>query len=114
MDKTNEIKWTNEKHLNFLSLMETTFVKAMLESSNFRSHRRLPPLDRYVPDISESTLDSRALKRTNNHFADGVDLSNRKTRVSRQRRASLAPVNASQDQVVPQVHDTIGDKGEKD
>ncbi|GAB4858230.1 hypothetical protein Ancab_009627 [Ancistrocladus abbreviatus] len=79
MDKMDDVKWTNEKHRKFLSLMEATFVKTMLERSSdgYGGHRRLLRLDRYVPDVSESTLDSKALKRRNNYFAEGVDGSNR-------------------------------------
>lgn len=44
--------WTNEKHLHYLNAMEAAFVHTMLDNK-----RRLPRLDRYLPDTSDSTLD---------------------------------------------------------
>lgn len=44
--------WTNEKHLHYLNAMEAAFVHKMLDNK-----RRLPRLDRYLPDTSDSTLD---------------------------------------------------------
>ena len=80
--------WTNERHLDFLSSMEETFVRNMMEShthhrmlinaaphrgaAHHHHHRRRHHhlvhrlenlrLDRYVPDISESTLDLQTAK----------------------------------------------------
>ncbi|GFP87653.1 hypothetical protein PHJA_000909000 [Phtheirospermum japonicum] len=38
--------WTNERHVRFLNSMEASFLQ---------SH--FPPLDRYLPDTSDSTKD---------------------------------------------------------
>ena len=54
------IQWTNEKHSNFLRVMEARFVRNMLEKSiinNNVAHLTNSRLDRFVPDMSESTLD---------------------------------------------------------
>ncbi|GMH28133.1 hypothetical protein Nepgr_029976 [Nepenthes gracilis] len=98
--------WTNEKHLHFLSFMEATFVRTMLES-NAQKFR----LDRYVPDISESTRDLKALKRSRS--SDAVDTSSSTTRTSRRRRRSPTdPYNVShdQDQVDPLAEGVTGSK----
>ncbi|KAI3958380.1 hypothetical protein MKW98_011068, partial [Papaver atlanticum] len=66
--------WTNEKHVNFLNWMEDSFVRTMLidhrnnnnryrnngnnKNSDSRTHQLLP-LDRFLPDSSESTRDLR-------------------------------------------------------
>ncbi|PIN11923.1 hypothetical protein CDL12_15466 [Handroanthus impetiginosus] len=44
--------WTNERHLHFLNSMEASFVRTLFETK----HRCLP-LDRYIPDTSDSTED---------------------------------------------------------
>ncbi|MCL7039069.1 hypothetical protein MKW94_021870, partial [Papaver nudicaule] len=69
--------WTNEKHVNFLNWMEDSFVRTMLDhrennKNNNKNNRRnsgsnngtrrthqLLPLDRFLPDSSESTRDVR-------------------------------------------------------
>ncbi|KAI3925829.1 hypothetical protein MKX01_003388, partial [Papaver californicum] len=63
--------WTNEKHVNFLNWMEDSFVRTMLDhraNNNTRNNNRnnndsrthqLLPLDRFLPDSSESTRDLR-------------------------------------------------------
>lgn len=43
--------WTNERHVNFLNSMEASFVRTILQNNVSA------PLDRYIPDSSESTLD---------------------------------------------------------
>ncbi|MCL7035259.1 hypothetical protein MKW94_021142, partial [Papaver nudicaule] len=53
--------WTNQKHVQFLSWMEDSFVRTMLEqrdqnNNNSRTHQLLP-LDRLLADVSESTRD---------------------------------------------------------
>lgn len=54
--------WTDEKHVLFLNCMEACFVRRLAEDAGrgrFRLGRRRPRLDRFVPDISESTHDLR-------------------------------------------------------
>lgn len=56
--------WTDEKHNSFLNWMEASFVKRMHERDNQQPlltyagavHSHLP-LDRYLPDGSDSTVD---------------------------------------------------------
>lgn len=63
--------WTNEKHVHFLNNMEASFVRAMFENNT-----RILRLDRYLPDSSESTLDSKAQRRDQKHATPGnYDLS---------------------------------------
>ncbi|CAN6484858.1 unnamed protein product [Victoria cruziana] len=64
-----EFEWTNEKHAAYLHSLEVSFVKSVfgciaddrsqyyhLNGYDRRHHH--PPLDRYVPDSCDSTLDS--------------------------------------------------------
>ncbi|KAH1139798.1 hypothetical protein GLYMA_10G237600v4 [Glycine max] len=51
--------WTDEKHLHYLNTMEASFVRTMLHHYAVVSPLRL---DRYLPDTSESTLDSKPKK----------------------------------------------------
>lgn len=54
--------WTDEKHVSFLNWMEACFVRRLAEDvgrGRCRLGRRRPRLDRFVPDISESTHDLR-------------------------------------------------------
>ncbi|KAL8557083.1 hypothetical protein ACS0TY_004525 [Phlomoides rotata] len=53
-------EWTNERHVHFLNSMEASFVQSMFQKNN--SH--VPPLDRYIPDSSESTQDLAKQRRT--------------------------------------------------
>lgn len=123
--------WTNERHLNFLSSMEETFVRNMMESHTHRmlinaaanggsthhhhrrGHRHLvhrlesPRLDRYVPDISESTLDLQAAKNSSR----SVKMSNqgsRSGRWHRERPPAPHPYKISLDQVVPHAEGKAG------
>ncbi|KAK7391131.1 hypothetical protein VNO78_19520 [Psophocarpus tetragonolobus] len=50
--------WTDEKHLHYLNNMEASFVRTMLHRYAVVSPQPLR-LDRYLPDSSESTLDSK-------------------------------------------------------
>lgn len=52
--------WTNEKHLQFLSSVEASFVRTMLDGNGGNCLLRL---DRYIPDSSESTQDCLKSKR---------------------------------------------------
>lgn len=63
--------WTDEKHTSFLNWMEDSFVTCMLLGGRFAyatgDSRRVaappPPLDRYLPDGADSTLDHPTDKR---------------------------------------------------
>lgn len=132
--------WTNERHLSFLSSMEETFVRNMMESHTHRMlinaaadggaahhhHRRRrhhhhhlvhrlesPRLDRYVPDISESTLDLQTAKNSSRsvRISDQVGRSGRR---HRERPPTSHPYKISLDQVVPHAGDNAGDKDEKE
>nr|KYP74893.1 hypothetical protein KK1_007586 [Cajanus cajan] len=66
--------WTDEKHLHFLNTMEASFVRTMLHHYGLVSTQPLR-LDRYLPDTSESTLDSkpnRTRTRPNHHAPSGT------------------------------------------
>ncbi|XP_027359475.1 uncharacterized protein LOC113868108 [Abrus precatorius] len=93
--------WTDEKHVQFLNTMEASFVRTMLENKCVSSHHRyFLPLDRHLPDTSESTLDLKPRRRTRKYHApsDSMGPTARRTR-----RRSFQLCNSSQDQVVPQV-----------
>lgn len=69
-------RWTNERHLDFLKSVEASFVRTMLENSD---DRVFLPMDRYLPDSCESTLDSKRMttaptgaKRRKRHFPAGM------------------------------------------
>ncbi|KAA8539901.1 hypothetical protein F0562_026593 [Nyssa sinensis] len=93
--------WTNERHLHFLNAMEASFVRAMFENSG-----RFLPLDRYLPDSSESTIDFKEGRRRR-HSASEI-MENRTEK--KPRGLSSQPYTASQDQVVPQLGNRMGDK----
>ncbi|XP_077248537.1 uncharacterized protein LOC143888112 [Tasmannia lanceolata] len=116
--------WTDEKHISFLNRIEALFVQSMLQndprcSSLTYAHRLHPPLDRYLPDTAESTLDFKNTRhdRLEIHVkreigetkVSGYVRSNKKTR-----RSSPPSYNASQDQVVPELGIKKGDKDEKE
>ncbi|KAG4939699.1 hypothetical protein AAZX31_16G173300 [Glycine max] len=96
--------WTDEKHVHFLNSMEASFVRTMLQNqgNSVSTTRHSLPLDRYLPDSSESTLDLKPnpRRRTIKHHApsDSMGPTTRRTR-----RRSSQPYNSSQDQAVPQV-----------
>ncbi|CAO2821154.1 unnamed protein product [Amaranthus hypochondriacus] len=82
------MQWTNQKHSNFLRVMEARFVRNMQLENSFINDTRL---DRFVPDMSESTLDL--------HKSDRV-----KRSCNRQKdRPTIRPYKMSHDQVVPQL-----------
>ncbi|RWR89381.1 hypothetical protein CKAN_01843600 [Cinnamomum micranthum f. kanehirae] len=103
--------WTDEKHNSFLNWMEASFVKRMHERDNQQPlltyagavHSHLP-LDRYLPDGSDSTVDFQnqgpninEKKSQANNPHDGA---RRATNGRRERKRR----NGSQDdQVVPQL-----------
>ncbi|KAK7364305.1 hypothetical protein VNO80_12861 [Phaseolus coccineus] len=93
--------WTDEKHVHFLNTIEASFVRAMLENQGAANPTRHSlRLDRYLPDISDSTLDlkpySRRRTRKLHAPADSMGPTMR-----RSRRRSSQPYNSSRDQVVP-------------
>ncbi|ESR35127.1 hypothetical protein CICLE_v10006265mg [Citrus x clementina] len=96
--------WTNEKHLHYLNAMEAAFVHKMLDNK-----RRLPRLDRYLPDTSDSTLDlnthptkkQATTSRSSAGNKTGMD-SRADKRLTRRRRSNR-PYTSSEDQVVPQI-----------
>ncbi|CAJ1977082.1 unnamed protein product [Sphenostylis stenocarpa] len=59
--------WTDEKHLHFLNTMEASFVRTMLHHYVVVSSHPPLRLDRYLPDTSESTLDSKPNRRPKKH-----------------------------------------------
>jgi len=59
--------WTDEKHLHFLNSMEASFVRTMLHHYAVLSSHPPLRLDRYLPDTSESTLDSKPNRRPKKH-----------------------------------------------
>ncbi|KAK7380273.1 hypothetical protein VNO78_32781 [Psophocarpus tetragonolobus] len=95
--------WTDEKHVHFLNSMEASFVRTMLENkADSNTTRHSLPLDRYLPDTSESTLDLKPHPRHRTRKlhapSDSMGPTTRRTR-----RRSSQPYNSSLDQVVPQV-----------
>ncbi|KAJ7969989.1 C5a peptidase [Quillaja saponaria] len=101
--------WTNEKHVDFLNTIEASFVRKMFENQSRFKLR----LDRYLPDISESTLDSKyqqqQRQRRKKHTSS--DLMGPRGRIimdrridKRTRRVSSQLYNSlNKDQVVPQL-----------
>ncbi|XP_021730115.1 myb-like protein D [Chenopodium quinoa] len=99
-----EMQWTNEKHSDFLRLMEASFVRNLMEkSSNEDTTKINSRLDRFVPDISESTLD---LHHRSAHSSDRVN----RTCNRQKERGIIRPYKMTHDQVVPRVEDKAGDK----
>ncbi|GAB2265224.1 hypothetical protein Dimus_000292 [Dionaea muscipula] len=104
--------WTNEKHLNFLSVMEATFVQTMLIGNGddgggaVSAACRPVRLDRYVPDISESTVDLKEIGRSHGSGSDltsaAADVSGRRRRRRRRKRgvqSNSSTTSQDQDQV---------------
>lgn len=57
--------WTNERHVDYLNSMEASFVRSMLNSL---------PMNRDIPDISDSTLDHRTTPRARRYSSSGISL----------------------------------------
>ncbi|KAK4777288.1 hypothetical protein SAY87_017475 [Trapa incisa] len=101
--------WTDEKHLKFLDSVEATFVRTMLHGSNSSHHPPLP-LDRHMPDSSESTQDLKSQRRKklqptariNGGGGGGADKKPR-------RLLSQTPDSSWYDQVVPELPDKVAD-----
>ncbi|KAL8543923.1 hypothetical protein ACS0TY_004468 [Phlomoides rotata] len=83
-------EWTNERHVHFLNSMEASFVQSMFQKNN--SH--VPPLDRYIPDSSESTQDLAKQRRTTSDNVESSERTEKKIRI-------LSCKISSEDQVVP-------------
>ncbi|XP_057526807.1 uncharacterized protein LOC130805961 [Amaranthus tricolor] len=103
------MKWTNQRHSDFLRVMEKRFVRNMLKNINQNTrnnhnivHHTNSRLDRFVPDISESTLDSAQ------NWSDRV----RGSSNSQKERLVIRPHKISHDQVVPHLENKASDKGE--
>ncbi|KAJ7975685.1 CTP synthase [Quillaja saponaria] len=74
--------WTNEKHLDFLKTMESSFVRTM-----FENHSRFDlRLDRYLPDSSESTLDLKSHQQQRRRKHTSTDLMDPRGRIIMDRR----------------------------
>ncbi|KAK6155734.1 hypothetical protein DH2020_009982 [Rehmannia glutinosa] len=99
--------WTNERHLHFLNSMEASFVQSMFENN---AHNP-PPLDRYLPDTSDSTKDLGKERRRRHSTSDIVESSERKTD---KKTRILSCQKSSQDQVVPQFQNKRDDKDKDD
>ncbi|KMS99087.1 hypothetical protein BVRB_3g066850 [Beta vulgaris subsp. vulgaris] len=87
--------------------MEASFVRNFLERSSNNitkvTHHVTSRLDRFVPDISESTLDL--------HKSVHSDRVSRTC--NRQKgRGIIRPYKMSHDQVVPHIKDKVSDKGQ--
>ncbi|XP_044504991.1 uncharacterized protein LOC123225174 [Mangifera indica] len=98
-DSSHSGRWTNEKHVNFLNSMEASFVRTMLENNT-----HFLPLDRYLPDTSESTVDLKTHRRKKKATTvDDNKVGPRAAGSNSRRRNSYHPHTSSQDQVVPQL-----------
>ncbi|XP_060203570.1 uncharacterized protein LOC132631874 [Lycium barbarum] len=99
-ESSGSMSWTNERHVHYLNSIEASFVRAMLENNN----APLLPLDRHLPDSTDSTLDTPKQRRRRFSTSD-INMSSgsridieKKTR----RLSSQSSDISSQDQVVPQ------------
>ncbi|XP_068635875.1 uncharacterized protein [Aristolochia californica] len=107
--------WTDEKHISFLNRLEASFVETMLLRSDLtylsRHPYHPPPLDRFLPDCADSTLDAKCSGQT--HFNNEVAKRNvqRDGRRFANGTMRLPPTddNAPEDQVVPQFARKGGD-----
>ncbi|KAK9665535.1 hypothetical protein RND81_14G118500 [Saponaria officinalis] len=116
-NNNNGYQWTNERHSNFLSSMEASFVRNMFENKclninenninnveinnnnnnfNMSCNSRL---DRFVPDIAESTLDLHSRKFTTPGIVRGLDQVMSYGSSQRQRPPHGRPYKSSHDQV---------------
>ncbi|QCE08222.1 uncharacterized protein LOC114190487 [Vigna unguiculata] len=80
--------WTDEKHLHFLNSMEASFVRTMLHHYAVLSSHPPLRLDRYLPDTSESTLDSKPNRRPKKHASAPPDSMGPTPRGRRSKRRS--------------------------
>ncbi|KAK7279977.1 hypothetical protein RJT34_25039 [Clitoria ternatea] len=80
--------WTDEKHLHFLATLEASFVRTMLH--HYAVSTPPLPLDRHLPDTSESTLDSTKHAHSDSMRTGSRMASRRTKRRSSQRQHSSA------------------------
>ncbi|XP_016505353.1 uncharacterized protein LOC107823242 [Nicotiana tabacum] len=112
-DGKGSLYWTNERHVHFLNSIEASFVRGMLENNNkVNAGQLLLPLDRHLPDSTDSTLDTPNQRRRRFSTSDinvssgsRIDATEKKTSSRR-----LSSDIISQDQVVPQYEHGRGDK----
>ncbi|XP_042504605.1 uncharacterized protein LOC122081520 [Macadamia integrifolia] len=108
--------WTNEKHLKFLNSIEAMFVHTVLENGGLTYTTAFHlPLDRYLPDRSDSTSDlqiHKNSKRKRVYFPGGVDVGMKKSNKRRPRQPcdESEDHNDCYDQVVPQLGNMKADK----
>ncbi|KAF9617564.1 hypothetical protein IFM89_037376 [Coptis chinensis] len=105
INKSNDL-WTNEKHLNYLHQMETSFVRKMLKNDSrstltFTSVHHAP-LDQCLPDCLKSTCDSKRQRSWKKEITSSTANDGRSNDKKMRRRCSR-PYDVSQDQVVPQL-----------
>ncbi|KAM3320056.1 hypothetical protein P3S67_007256 [Capsicum chacoense] len=98
--------WTNERHVHFLNSIEASFVRAMLENNNAAP---ILPLDRHLPDSTDSTLDTPKERRRRFSTSDIKMSSGSRIDVEKKTRRTSSNIS-SQDQVVPQYKHGRGDK----
>ncbi|KAG5533772.1 hypothetical protein RHGRI_027828 [Rhododendron griersonianum] len=99
-ERDPSMRWTNERHMDYLNSMEDSFVQTMLKNNG-----SLLRLDRYVPDSSESTLDlklsERRRRRRHSTSSDIHIPYPKKTRTDmKTKRPSSQPHTSSQDQLI--------------
>ncbi|KAK4363120.1 hypothetical protein RND71_018361 [Anisodus tanguticus] len=107
--ESSSMYWTNERHVHFLNSIEASFVRALLENNNATP---LLPLDRHLPDSTDSTLDTPKERRRRfstsgyqHEQGSRIDVEKKTRRLS-----SQSSDISSQDQVVPQYKHGRGDK----
>lgn len=66
---SSSLYWTNERHVHFLNSIEASFVQTLLENNNAA---RFLPLDRHLPDSTDSTLDT-PKERRRRFSTSGID-----------------------------------------
>ncbi|XP_074284641.1 uncharacterized protein LOC141609489 [Silene latifolia] len=117
---SKEREWTNQSHSNFLSLMEESFVKTMFQknyvysksSNNIKTGINNTRLDRFVPDMAESTLDLGSRKSVTKAAMRVLGAVTTTRSTQRQRLRRFHPYKVTHDQVVPELEGKAGDKGD--
>ncbi|XP_009774839.1 uncharacterized protein [Nicotiana sylvestris] len=109
-DGKGSMYWTNERHVHFLNSIEASFVRGMLENSNnVNAGQLLLPLDRHLPDSTDSTLDTPNQRRRRFSTSD-INMSSGSRIDEKKTSRRLSSDICSQDQVVPQYKHGRGDK----
>ncbi|XP_055827767.1 uncharacterized protein LOC129895987 [Solanum dulcamara] len=102
----SSLYWTNERHAHFLNSLEASFVRALLENTNAAPTL---PLDRHLPDSTDSTLDTPKERRRRFSTSD-INMSSG-SRIDVEKKTRRMPSSiSSQDQVVPRYKHGRGDK----